>query len=82
MQCALLFGKYTSDERVRMQKGLFFSPLYFFLRSVLLQHLCDACKNNTWQGNTQKIKIWKQVISIREYQGENAVFSRSSYPSL
>lgn len=30
MQCALLFGKYTSDERVRMQKGLFFSPLYFF----------------------------------------------------
>ncbi len=27
-------------------------------------------------------EIWKQIISIQEYQGENAVFSHCSYSSL
>lgn len=73
------------DECSIAKKGLIF-PLYKFLHSVLLQPseasmiLEITTLGKEIHKNTEK--IWKQIVSIQEYQGENAVFSHCSYSSL
>lgn len=87
MQCDLLHGvirKYTSDlfgcecSAFKCKRPLF--PTYpVFLALCPLKPL----NNNTWQEIHKSTEnIWKQIISIQEYQGKNAVFSHCSCLTL
>lgn len=68
---------------VQMQNGLIFSSS---LHSVLPQSSeASVILEITTLGkeiHKSTEQIWKQIISIQEYQGENAVFSHCSYSSL